>query len=218
MLHVCWSGDIAAGRRALAPLAGLGTPLATALGSKRYVAWQSFSDAAWLPGLHNYWKSEYLARLDDDAAINALASLTVAAPSVLSDIKVWHLGGAFGRVDEAAAFAHRSAPFMLNVNARWERPAEAARNVAWAREVWGALQSCSTGGVQVNFLGEEGAERVRAAYGEAKYARLAELKARYDPDNVLRVNQNIRPGPVRPGAARRSGARTRVTAPGAAAP
>jgi hypothetical protein len=107
---------------------------------------------------------------------------------------VWHLGGAFGRVDEeAAAFAHRSAPFMLNVNARWERPGEAARNVAWAREVWGALQPCSSGGVYVNFLGEEGADRVRAAYGEAKYARLAELKARYDPENVFRVNQNIAP-------------------------
>jgi FAD/FMN-containing dehydrogenase len=104
------------------------------------------------------------------------------------------LAGAFGRVDEdAAAFAHRSAPLMLNVNARWEHPSEAECNIAWARDAWEALASCSAGGVYVNFLGEEGADRVRAAYGDAKYARLAELKRRYDPDNVFRVNQNIAP-------------------------
>ncbi|WP_053227765.1 FAD-binding oxidoreductase [Solirubrobacter soli] len=191
LLHFCWAGDIAAGRRALAGLQTLGPPLASALGRKRYVAWQSFSDAAWLPGLHNYWKSEYLARVDDVAALEAS---TLAVPTALSDIKVWHLGGAFARPQEdAAAFAHRSSPFMLNVNARWERPAEAERNVTWARDVWTALQPSSAGGVYVNFLGEEGADRVRAAYGDAKYARLAQLKRRYDPENVFRVNQNIVP-------------------------
>ena len=207
LLHICWSGDIASGRRALAPLATLGPPLATALGRRRYLGWQSFSDGAWLPGRHNYWKSEYLSRLDDDGAIDALASLTAAVPSALSDIKVWHLGGAFERVDEdAAAFAHRSAPFMLNVNARWEHPSEAERNVAWTRDVWGALAACSSGGVYVNFLGEEGADRVRAAYGEAKYARPAELKRRYDPDNVFRVNQDIAPASGRGRSTGRSSA------------
>ncbi len=82
---------------------------------------------------------------------------------------------------------------MLNVNARWERPADAEANVGWAREVWSALRPCSSGGVYVNFLGDEAAARVRAAYGEAKYARLARLKRRYDPENVFRVNQNIEP-------------------------
>ena len=95
--------------------------------------------------------------------------------------------------EDAAAFAHRSAPYILNVNARWERPAEAARNVAWARDVWDAMQPCSAGG-DVRELPRRGG---RAAgprrLWRRKYERLVALKRRYDPGNAFRVNQNIAP-------------------------
>jgi FAD/FMN-containing dehydrogenase len=193
LLVVCWCGDLDAGGRALEPLAELGTPLADALGPMPFAAMQSFFDAAWQSGLENYWKAEYLDD-SDDAAFARLAALAADIPSPLSDVKVMQLGGALARVGEdAAAFAHRRAPAILNINARWEDRAESETHIAWAREVWRAMQPWSAGGTYVNFLGEEGRDRVRAAYGEAKYARLVALKNRYDPANVFRFNQNIAP-------------------------
>jgi FAD/FMN-containing dehydrogenase len=189
----CWCGEHEAGRAALAPLAQLGEPLADALGPMPFTAMQSFFDAAWTPGFENYWKAEYLDDSDDSMFVR-LADFVAEIPSPLSDVKVMQLGGALRAVDdEAAAFAHRGAPTVLNINARWSDPAESERHIAWTREVWQAMQPWSSGGVYVNFLGDEGPDRVRAAYGDAKYARLAELKRRWDPDNVFRLNQNIAP-------------------------
>jgi FAD/FMN-containing dehydrogenase len=194
VLVVCWCGDLDAGSRALEPLAELGTPLADALGPMPFVAIQSFFDAAWEEGFENYWKAEYLDD-SDDAAFTRLAALAAEIPSALSDVKVMQLGGALARVgEEDAAFGHRHAPTVLNINARWTDPAESETHVEWAREIWRAMQPWSAGGTYVNFLGDEGAGRVRAAYGEAKYARLVALKRRYDPANIFRFNQNIPPG------------------------
>jgi FAD/FMN-containing dehydrogenase len=95
--------------------------------------------------------------------------------------------------EDDSAYRHRRAPFVLNINARWERPDDADPHVAWARGLWAALHPWSAGGVYVNFMGEEGQDRVRAAYGERTYRRLVALKDRYDPDNFFRMNQNIRP-------------------------
>ncbi len=97
--------------------------------------------------------------------------------------------------DDATAFAGRSAPFAININGVWTDPAEDQEHIAWARALFAAMEPFATGSVYVNFLGQEGAERVRAAYG-ANYARLARIKARYDPDNVFRDNQNIQPAPA----------------------
>lgn len=114
--------------------------------------------------------------------------------SPLSDFKFAVLGGAAGRVpSDATAFAHRDAPFVLNINARWALPGDAEPHMAWTQRLWEAMQPFSAGGTYVNFLGEEGADRVRAAYGESTYQRLAALKATYDPDNAFRLNQNILP-------------------------
>jgi hypothetical protein len=124
----------------------------------------------------------------------ALAELVAGISSPLSDIKLMQLGGALARVDESsAAFAHRGAPTVLNITSRWTDPAESERHIAWTRDVWDAMQPWSSGGTYVNFLGDEGPDRVRAAYGDGKYARLVELKRRWDPDNVFRLNQNIAP-------------------------
>jgi FAD/FMN-containing dehydrogenase len=107
---------------------------------------------------------------------------------------LFHLGGAIRQVDGAAtAFEDRSAEHALNINAVWTDPQANEANVAWARGFWETTHPHSTGGVYVNFLGEDGEARVRAAYGPEKYLRLAALKRKYDPANLFRLNQNISP-------------------------
>jgi FAD/FMN-containing dehydrogenase len=107
------------------------------------------------------------------------------------------LGGAVGRADrEATAFAHRDEEYSFMALGVCDDPAEGAKCARWPREFWEAMQPCSTGGVYVNYLGrkaDEGPERIKAAYGAEKYRRLVALKNRYDPTNLFRLNQNIRP-------------------------
>jgi FAD/FMN-containing dehydrogenase len=166
------------------PPAGLPPdPLADSVCERPYVEWQRFSDASWTEGFHNYWKAQYLDRVDAGVLADFAASIT----SPLSDIKVWQLGRPTA---DTGAFGHRDAPLLLNINTRWAG-GDGAPHVAWTRALWDALLPCSSGGVYVNFLGDEGADRVRAAYGDANYARLVALKRGYDPENVFRVNQNI---------------------------
>ena len=158
-------------------------PLADSVRERSYVEWQRFSDASWVEGFHNYWKAQYLDRFDAAVLADYAASIT----SPMSDIKLWELDHPTA---DTGAFGNRDARLLLNINARWaDGPAEP--HIAWARGLWDAQLPCSSGGVYVNFLGDEGADRVRAAYGEANYARLVALKRRYDPENVFRVNQNI---------------------------
>ena len=103
------------------------------------------------------------------------------------------MGGAIRKVSDAdAAFEGRDAALAVNINAVWPDVAAGPRDVEWARGCWAVMELHSTGGVYVNFLSEEGEARVRAAYGP-KWARLSDLKAQYDPENIFRVNQNIRP-------------------------
>jgi Berberine and berberine like len=160
---------------------------------RAYPQFQTMLDASWPPGFQNYWKAEFLAGLPDPA-LPVLADGLAGITSPLSDFKFGALGGAVARVGEHdTAYRHRQAPFVLNINARWERPDDAEPHVAWARGLWDAMRPWSAGGVYVNFMGEEGQDRVRAAYGERTYRRLGALKDRYDPGNFFRMNQNIRP-------------------------
>ena len=95
---------------------------------------------------------------------------------------------------DTAAFPHRDAPYVVNLISRWADPAQDAEQIAWGRDVYASLDDHTTGGAYINFLSDEGPDRVRAAYGEEGYARLQALKRRYDPDNLFHRNQNIRPG------------------------
>jgi FAD/FMN-containing dehydrogenase len=189
----CYAGSPEDGEAALAPLRELGTPVGDALAVRPYTAFQSMFDASWTPGLHNYWKAEYLSGMPDDC-IEAAARHALAHSSPLSDFKFAALGGAVARVgeDETAA-GFRQAPFVLNINTRWADGAESERHHAHTRELYASFLPHSAGGVYVNFLGDEGEERVRAAYGDNRLERLRDLKRRYDPGNVFRFNQNIRP-------------------------
>jgi FAD/FMN-containing dehydrogenase len=193
VLTLCWAGPIDEGEAVLRPLREIGHPLADLLVPRPYTEVQSMLDASWTPGFHNYWKSDYLDGLPDEA-IDAIVDHAMAISSPVSDVKVIPLGGAFARPDERfSAFAHRQAPALININSRWADAAETDRHVEWTQGLWQAIQPYSTGGVYLNFLGDEGEDRVRAAYGPAIYDRLAEIKGRYDPTNFFRMNQNIRP-------------------------
>jgi len=127
------------------------------------------------------------------AAACAVGELRVV--DALRLVAVPQLGGALARFGETDTPAgNRNAAYVLNVSAAWEDPTQTDEQIAWARGCWSDMQQFSTGGVNVNFLtGEEGDERVRAAYGAANYKRLVEIKNKYDPQNVFRLNQNIKP-------------------------
>jgi len=141
----------------------------------------------------NYWKSEYLAEISDEA-IETILEYAGRISSPLSQIHIQQLQGAVERVGEDdTAFSHRNAAFVVNIVSKWHNAAESERHIQWTRELAAAITPFATGGVYVNFLGDEGDGRVRAAYGPEKYRRLSELKKKYDPDNFFRLNQNIEP-------------------------
>jgi FAD/FMN-containing dehydrogenase len=189
----CYVGPLDEGERALAPLSTLAPPVANVMQPRQYVQFQSMLDGSWAEGFGNYWKAEYLTGIPDEA-LDILAEHLKDISSPLSDFKFAALGGAAGRVPPGAtAFAHRTVPFILNINSRWSLPGDPEPHVAWTRRLWEAMQPFSAGGVYVNFMGDEGSDRVRAAYGEQTYRRLVALKNRYDPDNAFRLNQNIPP-------------------------
>ena len=192
-IGACHAGSVEEGEQTLAPLRAFGSPVGDAMGARPYPAFNGMFDASWAPGLQNYWKAEYLAGLPDDS-IELFADFALRHTSPLSDYKIVQMGGAVARVGEDdSAYGHRSAPFILNINTRWTQPAETDLHVAHTRQLWEAALPFTAGGAYVNFLGDEGASRVRAAYGESKFQRLQALKRAHDPDNVFRLNQNIPP-------------------------
>ncbi|NNF57424.1 MAG: FAD-binding oxidoreductase [Rhodothermaceae bacterium] len=185
-------GDMAEGERLLAPLRAFGTPIADVIGPHVYLEWQQAFDPLLTPGARNYWKSHSFMALPDEA-LDTFAAYARRVPSPHTEIFIGQVGGAMGRVGaEETAYANRDARFIANVHGRWETPEEDAGGIAWSRECFQALTPYATGGVYVNFLTEDEEGRIRAAYGP-NYERLAEVKEAYDPENRLRLNQNIRP-------------------------
>jgi FAD/FMN-containing dehydrogenase len=189
----CYAGEPEDGANAFQPLKKFGVPLADLIAPMPYTELQRLVDGQWGSGLHNYFKSSWLPRLDE-AAIETLLFAHEQVLSTETKIQLYHFGGAVARVGrDETAFARRDAPYLLNIAARWQDPAETDLHVGWAAALHETMTPFATGGVYVNFLGEEGHARVRAAYGEHTYARLVDLKRRYDPTNLFRVNQNIPP-------------------------
>jgi hypothetical protein len=158
-----------------------------------YNRWQTLSDAELPFGNLAYWKASYLRSISDDA-FATLAAQYAGAPSLACTTVVEHMGGAIGRVaGDQTAFAHRMTAYNFNVSAiGFEVPATEA-HIAWVRTCWAAMEPFADTGVYLNYLLDEGDDRIRAAYGAATHARLVALKTKYDPANLFRVNQNIRP-------------------------
>jgi FAD/FMN-containing dehydrogenase len=173
------------------PFRAAAQPLADLLGPMPYNGMQTIVDPFWPKGVHAYFKSTNLARLDDQL-IEHLAELHRSAPGPQCEIHVHQMGGAVARVpDDATAYAERSMPFVLNAVTLWHDPHLTDEHVEWARTVIAAAAGASTGRAYVNFLGDPDA--ARSSYGADTYARLAMLKAEYDPTNVFRLNHNIEP-------------------------
>ena len=193
IIAVCYAGPVEEGERVIAPLRRFGEPLADLIQPTPYVSHQAMIDASVPHGLGYYWKSEYLPPLSD-ALIATLTEHAWRVATPASYAALFHLGGAVGREDpEGSAFEDRRATHAMTIDGVWSEPAASGACIAWARDFWEAVRPHSTGRVYVNFLGEEGQDRVRAAYGAAKYERLRALKRKYDPTNFFRMNQNIVP-------------------------
>jgi FAD/FMN-containing dehydrogenase len=187
-----YAGDPEQGAQAMAPMKALGDPVADLMGPMPYVQMQGLIDALWPKGTQAYMKAGYMNEIDD-TAIEAFGRFHQEATSPASEIHIQHVGGAVARNGEASAFGERDSEFVLNVCAVSHDDSEFDQHVGWAQETYRALEPSLTGGVYVNFLSEEGAERVRAAYGEEKFARLQALKDRFDPTNLFHRNQNVPP-------------------------
>jgi hypothetical protein len=192
MVGACYAGAPEDGIEVVRPLKEFGNPIVDLLEPKLYTALQSMFDPMVPHGWHRYWKAVELPPLTDPA-IDTLVERASAQTSPKSYCIVFQLGGALARAGEnETAFSQRDAAHNVNINAVWtEDDPEGERHIAWARDFFSALQPHAGERVYVNFLGDEGVERVRQAYGDRQYERLVELKRSYDPTNFFRLNQNI---------------------------
>lgn len=190
-----YAGPIEQGEQVIQPLRELAQPLADLTGPMPYTVIQSSLDALFPAGvLSHYWKSHYLTSLDD-VVIDDLVEWAIERPSEMTIVDLWAMGGAASRVPaEATAFGDRSAPFWLVFNTTWADPAETETNINWTREFWRTMQPHAREGIYMNFpgLNEEGDQMVQASHG-ANYERLVAIKNKYDPTNLFRLNQNIKP-------------------------
>jgi FAD/FMN-containing dehydrogenase len=194
-----YAGPVDAGERMMRPLRELGDPLLDLSGPELFTDVNSALDDVFPAGAHHsYWRSHYLAELGDEA-IDSYVRWAERRPSRLSPIPIRHLGGAMSRVAaEDTALGDRSARFLLSIDSVWESPADTARNVEWTRAFWAEMQRFATGAAYTNFLSplDSGDELLKRTYG-ANYRRLVELKRKYDPENLFRLNHNIDPDPER---------------------
>jgi FAD/FMN-containing dehydrogenase len=189
-----YAGPVEQAERVLAPLRTFGHPLVDFFQPTPYNQVQRMADFAFQPRLHGYWKSGYLKNLSD-AAIDVLVEHFARVPSPHTVMVLEHNGdGALERVPETAtAFGSRGWPYNFVVTSAWADPSDTERNVTWTRGLFAAMRPFLADAAYVNYLGgDEGAEGLRAAYGE-KFERLAVLKAKFDPENVFRMNHNVRP-------------------------
>jgi FAD/FMN-containing dehydrogenase len=193
----CYAGAVDDGERAVRALRRFGRPLIDLLAPKPYAAFQGALDDTVPHGWHYYWKATNLAGLSDDA-IAVIADYAHAASSPRSYAAMFHMGGAVARAPhDATAYAARDVTHNIIIHAAWlpeESGEHASTETAWARRFLQALQPHRAGGVYVNFLdSDDDSSRVREAYGDQTYRRLAEVKAKYDPDNAFHHNKNIQP-------------------------
>jgi FAD/FMN-containing dehydrogenase len=187
-----YAGPVEEGERALRPLRKALPPLEDRIRPIPYVELQRAGDATFPRGDRFYWKAQFVRNIPD-AAIDLIIERYPAAPSPRSLFVFQQVGGAIARAPaDQSAYANRDAAFDAFPVSIWSDPALDEANVAWASATYEAVRPFGTNGVYVNNLGDEGEERVRAAYG-ANYGRLAALKRKFDPDNLFRANQNVQP-------------------------
>jgi FAD/FMN-containing dehydrogenase len=192
-IALCDVGEPAAAEARCLPLRRLATPLADLVQRRPYVEQQRIFDAGAPAGLRQYGLGVNLQALAD-GAIAALVERAAARPTPLCQIHLHQMGGVVARIaEDATAYAGRDAAYVVNIIATWTDPDDDERARDWARATRGRLAEFAAPRTYLNFLGESGADRVRLAYGTAKYDRLRELKRRFDPTNLFRINANVLP-------------------------
>jgi FAD/FMN-containing dehydrogenase len=191
VLAIFYEGDIAKGEKLIDPLRSFGDAYGEHIGTQPYVQWQQAFDPLLTPGARNYWKSHNFIELSD-GALDSIIEFMGKIPSPQCEIFLGLIAGAANRVSSnAMAYGHRDAKFVLNVHGRWDDAAQDEIGIAWAREFFKVSAPYASAGVYVNFMTEDESDRVAAAYGE-NYARLKQVKKKYDPENIFHNNQNIK--------------------------
>ncbi len=193
LFGACYSGKLEDGEKIVAPIKSFGTPIGDILVRRPYTQLQSLLDGANPKGRRCYWKSEYLPRIEP-AFVEKFIEHAAKIQSPYSGATLFQLGGALNSLnDDYIPAGNRDARYVLNLTAAWEKADADMANMEWARQAWTDMKQFSTGGNYVNFLSEdETPERIQAALGKG-LARLAEVKAKWDPENVFRTNRNIKP-------------------------
>jgi FAD/FMN-containing dehydrogenase len=192
VIVACWTGPLERAETAVRPIRAAGTVALDLMGPTPYPALTGLFDALFPPGLHHYWKADFVRELSDEAiAIHAEHGARV--PSDRSLMQIFPLDGAVHEISaDATAFSYRDVRFAHVISGVDADPAAMPARTTWVRDYWAALHPHAAGGAYVNFMMEEGRERVEATYRD-NYPRLVEAKRRWDPDNLFRMNQNIRP-------------------------
>lgn len=189
---VCHTGDPAEGEKALAGLRALGRPIADVVGPGTFAGWQTAFDPLLTPGMRNYWKSHDFADLPD-ALIDTLSAALADSPAPDCEIFIAQVGGAMARVAPGAtAYPQRNAHYIMNIHTRWADKARDDACRTWARGIFERTAAHSMGTAYINFMPEDEADRVNGVYG-GNLKRLREVKAKYDPGNLFRVNHNVAP-------------------------
>jgi FAD/FMN-containing dehydrogenase len=190
---ICYSGDPQKGPEVTKSLRTFGSPALDATGQLPFPMLQKAFDAVSPPGLQNYWKTDFFSELNDDA-IEAHTAFGKDVPNIFSGSIIFPIDGAAHNArNEDTAWGFRDANFSNVIYAAYEDPAKTPEMIQWVRDYWAAVHPHSTGGTYVNFAMDEGEEHVNACYGR-NLTRLAKIKGLYDPGNLFRMNQNIKPG------------------------
>jgi Berberine and berberine like len=183
---------MAEGEQVFKPLRSFSTPMADMIQPMPFPQMQTLLDPAFPDGNHNYWKSTFLREFSDDA-IAVLVEHANRATSPLTALVIEYYGGAASRIGVSeTAFAQRQAQYSLGILAQWVDPGESQRHIEWARGLADAMRPFSSGAYLLNFLGNEGEDTIKAAFGP-NYDRLMAIKKKYDPKNFFCMNQNIKP-------------------------
>jgi len=192
VLALLYAGDPEKGEQAIAPLRAFNSPVGEHVGVQPYTDWQKAFDPLLTPGARNYWKSHNFTKIDD-GLIDVVMKYVNTLPSPECEVFFGSIGCATKQpATDATAYPHRDAEYVMNVHGRWQTEEEDKRCIQWSREYFEASAPFASSGAYVNFLTEDEVDRVRSAYGQ-NYDRLAAVKKKYDPDNLFRVNMNIKP-------------------------
>jgi FAD/FMN-containing dehydrogenase len=185
-------GDATEGEKLINPIRKFGNNHGEHIGMMPWVGWQSGFDGLVEHGARNYWKSHHLRELEE-GCIDKIIEFAGKMPHTACEVMIPHMEGAPSRVASTeTAYAFRKTPFVLNIHTRWENKSDDEKCRAWAQDFWKSTKPYSDG-VYVNFLSDEGDERVKDAYTSDVWDRLVKVKNRYDPTNLFRLNQNIKP-------------------------